>query len=216
MPELNVISASEADARENRGLGLHVTPTRNGCVSSAAPFFCDYAVQYLLADTALGRTEEDRKRLLYNGGLTIKTTLDLRMQRAADASVRAHVYPRDQAIGGLAMVEPGTGEVRALSQSRPMGANKRKGQTYLNYVVPAKYGDANGFQAGSTFKVFVLAAAIKQGIPLSTTIRSPQTISLANNTFKTCEGHLPAPTSGRPRTPPAPAPSTSTPAPSTR
>jgi membrane peptidoglycan carboxypeptidase len=190
MLELNVISKSEADRAMNRSIGLHVSPTRNGCVSSAAPFFCDYAVQYLLADKSLGKTEEDRKRLLYNGGLTIKTTVDLRMQRATDASVSAHVFPRDRAIGGLASVQPGTGEVRALSQSRPMGSNKRKGQTYLNYVVPAKYGDANGFQAGSTFKVFVLAAAIKQGIPLSTMIRSPQTISLANNTFKTCEGHL--------------------------
>jgi membrane peptidoglycan carboxypeptidase len=190
MAELNVISQSQADRVRDRGLGLKVTAARNGCVSSAAPFFCDYAVQYLLADKSLGKTEEDRKRLLYNGGLTIKTTVDLRMQRATDASVSSHVYPRDRAIGGLASVEPGTGEVRALSQSRPMGSNKRKGETYLNYVVPAKYGDANGFQAGSTFKVFVLAAAIKQGIPLSTMIRSPQTISLANNTFKTCQGHL--------------------------
>ena len=190
MLELNVISSSEAAKASERGLGLKVTPTRNGCVSSAAPFFCDFVVQYLLADRALGRTEEDRKRLLYNGGLTIKTTVDLRMQRATDASVRSHVYPRDRAIGGLASVEPGTGEVRALSQSRPMGGNKKKGQTYLNYVVPAKYGDANGFQAGSTFKVFVLAAAIKQGIPLSTMIPSPQTISLANSSFKTCNGHL--------------------------
>ena len=190
MLELNVISSSEAKKASERGLGLKVTPTRNGCVSSAAPFFCDYVVQYLLADRSLGRTEEDRKRLLYNGGLTIKTTVDLRMQRATDASVRSHVYPRDRAIGGLASVVPGTGEVRALSQSRPMGGNKKKGQTYLNYVVPAKYGDANGFQAGSTFKVFVLAAAIKQGIPLSTMIPSPQTISLVNSSFKTCGGHL--------------------------
>ena len=78
------------------------------------------------------------------------------------------MHPTDQAIGGLAMVEPGTGEVRALSQSRPMGCEQGAGETYLNYVVPRKYGDANGFQAGSTFKVFVLTAAIKQGIPLST------------------------------------------------
>ena len=40
--------------------------------------------------------------------------------------------------------------------------------------VPKKYGAANGFQAGSTFKVFVLASAINQGIPLSTTISSPR------------------------------------------
>jgi len=190
MLELNVISASEAEKAKNRKLGLKVTPVRNGCVSSQAPFFCNFVLEYLMADRALGKTREERKQLLYNGGLTIKTTIDLRMQRATDASVRKHVYPRDRAIGGLASVVPGTGEVRALSQSRPMGGDKRKGQTYLNYVVPAKYGDANGFQAGSTFKVFVLAAAIKQGIPLSTMIPAPQQVRLANNSFKDCDGQL--------------------------
>ena len=60
-----------------------------------------------------------------------------------------------------------------------MGADKAEGETYLNYVVPKEYGDANGFQAGSTFKVFVLAAAIKQGIPLSTPASTPpQTVSI--------------------------------------
>ena len=82
------------------------------------------------------RPSRTARRLLFSGGLTIKTTVDLRFQRAADASVRSHVNPTDQAIGGLAMVEPGTGEVRALAQSRPMGSDKKKGETYLNYVVP--------------------------------------------------------------------------------
>ena len=110
------------------------------------------------------------------------------MQKAADDSVSAHVFPTDQAIGGLAMVEPGSGDVRALAQSRPMGKDKLAGQTYLNYVVPKKYGDANGFQAGSTFKVFVLASAINQGIPLSTTINSPPEMNIPDEDFETCDG----------------------------
>lgn len=190
MAELNVVSGTEARQAQDAGLGLKVKAVRNGCVSSAAPFFCDYAIQYLLADKNLGKTTEDRRRLLYNGGLTIKTTVDLRFQRAADDSVSRHVYPTDNAIGGLAMVRPGTGDVRALAQSRPMGADAKKGQTFLNYVVPRKYGDANGFQAGSTFKVFVLAAAISQGVPLSTQISSPQTIDIPKSALSTCKGHL--------------------------
>ena len=190
MAQLNVISGSEARQAEGSPLGLRVTDVRNGCVSSAAPFFCDYAVQYLLADRDLGKTVEERRRLLYNGGLTIKTTVDLRFQRAADKSVRSHVFPTDQAIGGMAMVTPGTGAVRALSQSRPMGSDNKAGQTYLNYVAPKKYGDSNGFQAGSTFKVFVLASAISQGIPLSTKINSPQSVSIPPSTLRTCHGHV--------------------------
>jgi membrane peptidoglycan carboxypeptidase len=189
MADLNVVSQSEARTAEAQRLGLKVTATNNGCVSSPAPFFCDYAVQYLLADPSLGKTVDERRRLLFSGGLTIKTTIDLRYQRAADDSVRRHVHPTDQAIGGLAMVEPGTGQVRALSQSRPMGSDKKKGETYLNYVVPKKYGDANGFQAGSTFKAFVLSAAITQGIPLSTQISSPQTIAIPENRYRVCNGN---------------------------
>jgi membrane peptidoglycan carboxypeptidase len=190
MAQLNVISQSRARKVERLGLGLDVTQVRNGCTSSAAPFFCDFAIQYLLADRDLGKTVDDRRRLLFTGGLTIKTTIDLRDQRAADNSVRRHVHPTDQAIGGLATVQPGTGEVRSLAQSRPMGSDKRAGQTYLNYVVPRKYGDARGFQAGSTFKAFVLSAAITQGIPLSTSINAPQTISIPESRYRTCHGYL--------------------------
>jgi membrane peptidoglycan carboxypeptidase len=190
MAELNVISASEAAAATERGLGLKLTPSRNGCVSSIAPFFCDYVREYLVQDEGLGRTTEAREQLLTSGGLTIKTTLDPRFQRAADASVAEHVNPTDRAIGGLAMVEPRSGDVRALAQSRPMGRNKRAGQTFLNYVVPPEYGDANGFQAGSTFKVFVLTAAIRQGISLSTQISAPESISIPVNNYRGCDGPI--------------------------
>ena len=190
MADLSVIPHKKARRAMHMGLGLNVTPTRNGCVGTNGEFFCDYLRNYLEQDPALGRTVSDRRRLLDTGGLTIETTLDPRFQKAADAAIAAHVHPTDQAIGGLAMVEPGTGAVRALSQSRPMGADRAKGQTYLNYVVPKQYGDANGFQAGSTFKIFVLTAAIKQGIPLSTTINAPQTVSIPASTLRTCNGTL--------------------------
>jgi membrane peptidoglycan carboxypeptidase len=190
MAELNVISDSEAEQARGRRLGLKITPSRNGCVSSLAPFFCDYAREWLLTDPDLGRTPEERMQLINSGGLTIKTTLDPRFQRAADASVSEHVYPTDQAIGGLAMVVPRSGEVRALAQSRPMGRKKRDGETFLNYVVPAEYGDANGFQAGSTFKVFVLASAIRQGVSLSTQISAPQETVIPHSSYRDCDGPL--------------------------
>jgi membrane peptidoglycan carboxypeptidase len=153
-----------------------------------APFFCDYLQQYLLASPALGKTVDERRHRLYSGGLTITSTLDPRFQRAADRAVSQHVFPTDKAIGGMAMVQPGTGYVRALAQSRPMGRNKKKGQTFLNYVVPDKYGDSAGFQPGSTFKVFVLSQAIKMGIPLNTRINAPHTIEVNQSDFSICGG----------------------------
>jgi membrane peptidoglycan carboxypeptidase len=188
MAQLNVISQHTADKTKKQPLGLHPVQTPNGCVNSSAPFFCDYVVNYLEHDPALGKTPTARKKLLYTGGLTIHTTISLRDQRAADASVSKHVYPTNQAIGALAMIQPGTGDVKALSQSRPMGRDAKAGQTFLNYVVPQKYGDSAGFQPGSTFKAFVLAAAIKQGIPLSEMIDAPMAENIPMDQFRVCGG----------------------------
>ncbi len=193
MAELEVIPQQRADTVTQRNLGLDITPSRNGCVTSrVSPFFCDYVRRYLLADPGLGKTVEQRAQLLNEGGLTIKTTLDPAYQRSADAATSNAVYPTDQAIGGLAMVQPGTGEVRAISQSRPMGRDKAKGQTFLNYAVNTEYGDANGFQAGSTFKVFVLAAALEQGMSSGTSYNSPPRMDFAMNGFADCTGSYPS------------------------
>ena len=191
MAELGVIPEPAARKLSSRPLGLEVRKSRNGCLGSKAPFFCDYVRRYLLADRSLGKTTADRAQLINSGGLTIQTTLDLDHQRAADAATAASVFPKDQAIGALAMVEPGTGKVKAISQSRPMGRERKKGQTFLNYVVDSKYGDSNGFQAGSTFKVFVLAAALEQGLPPSTRFNAPEQIRIPQNEFQDCGGPYP-------------------------
>jgi membrane peptidoglycan carboxypeptidase len=193
LAQLNVLTQHKADQLKKKPLLLHPVATPNGCVNSSAPFFCDYVVNYLEQDPALGKTTAARKKLLYTGGLTIHTTVNMRDQRAADSSVHHHVFPTDQAIGALAMVQPGTGDVKAISQSRPMGSDAKSGQTYINYTVPTKYGDSAGFQPGSTFKAFVLAAAIKQGIPLSETIASPMQESIPMDQYRVCGGsHFPS------------------------
>ncbi len=186
MAQLSVITDEQAEKAKDRKLGLKVQDSPNGCVNSPAQFFCDFVVRWLKTDEALGETPQERERLIFNGGLTIKTTIDMRYQQAAQSSVTSQVFKDDQAIGALALVEPGTGNVKALAQSRPMG--KGKGQTFLNYTVPKIYGDANGFQPGSTFKAFVLAAAIKQGIPLNRTFPAPNPGAFPLNRFETCDG----------------------------
>jgi len=188
MAELKEITPKVARRAVAAPLGLRVTETPNGCVNTVAPFFCDYVQAYLLNSEALGKTRTAREEQLLTGGLTIRTTIDLRMQRAADTAVRERVNPTDNAIGGIAMVEPGTGKVRALAQSRPMGRDSKSGETYLNYLVPESLGGAAGFQPGSTFKSFVLATALKQGLPLSTTFDAPQTYVVEEGTVQNCDG----------------------------
>lgn len=189
MLELHLVSARDAREVKKSELQLKKNDVANGCVNTKAPWFCDYLFRYLVQDKDLGKTEDARKSLILGGGLTIKTTLDMRYQRGADQAVQSQVYATDQAIGGLAMVEPGTGYVRALAQSRPMGDREKKGETYINYTVPKRYGDSNGFQPGSTFKAFVLAAAINDQVPLNTVIDSPSPYVAQLGDFKTCNGN---------------------------
>jgi len=191
MAELNVLEPAVASRLAAKPLGLKVSSSRNGCLGTKAPFFCDYLRRYLMSDKSLGKTAADRAQLINGGGLTIKTTVDLDYQRAADNAAEASVRPRDQAIGALAMVKPGSGDVLAIAQSRPMGRERKLGETFLNYVVDSKYGDSNGFQAGSTFKVFVLAAALEQGLPTSTRFNAPEQVNIPQNEFMDCDGPYP-------------------------
>lgn len=186
MAELSVITDRQAEKTKARTLGLDVQKKERGCVNSAAQFFCEYVIAWLKKDPALGDTPRERWRLIENGGLTITTSIDMRMQSATQDSVSAHVFPHEGVIGAMALVEPGTGEVKALAQSRSLG--KGPGQTFLNYTVPKEYGNASGFQPGSTFKTFVLAAAINQGIPLNKTYSVPAQAFIPENEFETCDG----------------------------
>ena len=193
MAQLGAITQEQADRTKNRSLGLKPKKANNGCVNSQVPLFCSYALNYLYTDPSLGRTADQRRHLVRNGGLTIQTTVDLRYQRAATNAAQNRVKQTDPAIGSLAMVEPGTGEVRAIAQSRPVGRRKNKGETFLNFAVPKQYGNSNGFQAGSTFKVFVLAEAIRKGVPLSRTYNSPNETTFNFSDYENCPG---APTFG--------------------
>lgn len=142
---------------------LNVTPFENGCPISSHPFFCDYVLQSLRTDPVFGPDAATRDQLLRNGGLVIRTTLDLRAQEAADRTVKSYIPPKDPSrkAAALTMVRPGTGEIMAMAQNRAWGT-KGRGKTAVNYNVGRAHNGIIGLQAGSTFKAFVLAAALHQ------------------------------------------------------
>jgi membrane peptidoglycan carboxypeptidase len=175
MAQLGIIDAAQRARSAAEGPGIKVTTVKSGCEAPgvSAPFFCDYVRRYLEdgpAGAALGGTRQERQERLLAGGLTIRTTLDPKVQRAAQQAVDAQV-PAGDPSGAAAVadtVEPGTGAVRAMAVDRRYGNNK--GETKVNYAI----GETRGFQGGSTFKVFVLARALQMGIPPSLTLYAPQ------------------------------------------
>ncbi|MBC7633705.1 transglycosylase domain-containing protein [Aeromicrobium sp.] len=188
MGRLGKITPAESEKLQAQPLGLKITKYPNGCVSSKASFSCDYIRRYLLTQNALGPTVADRQRNLLRGGLTIKSNIDIRMQKASNTAVTKTVKPTDRAIAAMALVEPGTGKVRAVAQSRPMGRSKKKGQSFINFTVPRRYGESGGFPAGSTFKMFTVAAALKSGIDVGQTFNSPPKLTIPAGSYYDCEG----------------------------
>ncbi|TCM49212.1 penicillin-binding protein [Kribbella sp. VKM Ac-2568] len=189
MQELNVISAKQAtDAIKTPVINpAKIQPVPNGCANSKYPFYCEYIVSKLLENPAFGKTAKARDHYIKTAGILVKTSLDPRIQAAAQKSINEHSKPTDQAIAAVTMIEPGTGVVKAMAQSRPYGAGKN--HTAYNYNVEKSYaGGYGGFQNGSTMKAFTIAAAIQQGFPLNHRIQSPPTINLSGKKFSTCTG----------------------------
>ena len=167
MAELGIVSAAQAGKAKRADFNRDaVTTTGNGCQGTDYPFLCDYAYRSLAQTPSLGRTVAEREDRIKRGGLTITTAIDPGTQDTVQHAVSKVVGPTDPLISAMDMIQPGTGLIVAMAQSRPVMGNKdKKGQTYWNYSVSPEMGGAQGFQAGSTFKAFTAAAALEQGIP---------------------------------------------------
>ncbi|HEX3002752.1 MAG TPA: transglycosylase domain-containing protein [Angustibacter sp.] len=175
MLQTGKITQKQHDAAVKSKLGLKIKPAGNGCDGSKYPFFCNYVYRQVLTNKAFGATEQARRTLVFRGGLTIQTTLDPTMQAAAEKAVAKRVAARNKSnvAAAISVVEPSTGAVRAMAQSRPYGRDTKKGQTVVNYNVDNPLGGGNGFQTGSTFKAFTLAAALAEGKALNSTLDAP-------------------------------------------
>src|ERR671936_96923 len=84
-------------------------------------------------------------RKVFGGGLNVQTTIDLRLQKLARKAIESVLTEPGGPSAALVAVRPRTGEILAVQGER---------------------------QAGSAFKPFVLAAALKQGIAPSTVFAS--------------------------------------------
>ncbi|MFH9012577.1 transglycosylase domain-containing protein [Streptomyces sp. NPDC017943] len=173
MAEVGDISGAQAAKAMEAPLGLKVSKPKNGCITAVkgGGFFCDYVREVFLTDPVFGKTRKQRAKVWNQGGLTIRTTLDPQAQDAAQNSIRDHVYKSDEVATAATVVQPGTGKILAMGQSRPYGF--KKNETQINLSVDQAMGGGMGYQPGSTFKPIVAAAALEDGMPANKVYSSP-------------------------------------------
>jgi len=136
-----------------------------------AGHFVEQVKQFILDNRAFGDTRAERRRLLFQGGLRVETTIDLRLQKLAeDAVARILVDPANDPAASLVAIDPSTGNVVAY-----VG-----GRDFFGDTATAKFDLASQAhrQSGSAFKPFALAAALEAGIPLSREYDAPGEIEL--------------------------------------
>lgn len=112
--------------------------------ATKAPYFIEYLKEQLVKLYG-----ED---MVYRGGLRVTTTLDLRMQTAAETAVAKTLDRKSDPSAALVALDPKTGEILAMVGGRDF--------TKQQYNVAVQ----GHRQSGSAFKPFVLVTALAQGV----------------------------------------------------
>src|SRR5579859_521324 len=196
MLEHGYINKQQHDDAVKTPMQTKVNSPKQGCQYAAqAQYFCDYVYHQLLNDPAYGADEDARALKLSRGGLTIKTTLDPRLQGPAQEQVdsTAGANNGDWPWGAsLVTVQPGTGKVVAMAQNTRMLPGQ--GLNYVTtYNINVDKTDANGnalgglggMQPGSTMKPVTLTAWLNEGKPTNQVVNAAQRRYGVNYPWKT-------------------------------
>ncbi len=185
-----MISQEEHDKAVAEPIKTKITPPSTGCqTAGAASFFCTYVVNTILTSKEFGTSRSERLANLNTKGWRIYTTLDLDLQRKAQAAVNYYVpqKPGYADVGAASTsLQVGTGRVLTMVQNKTFKANGARNRTRfsaVNYNVNELLGAGAGFQPGSTFKAFTMIGWLKSGHTLNQTVNgNGRSIPLSNFT----------------------------------
>jgi penicillin-binding protein 1A len=107
------------------------------------PYFFDYVEQELIGQFGAATVRQ--------GGLKIETTIDPKLQKIAERSVKDNL-PSGGPSGAIAVLDTRTGEIRAMASTESYAESK------FNRAAQARR------QPGSTAKTWVLAAFLLEGV----------------------------------------------------
>ncbi|PWU44497.1 glycosyl transferase [Micromonospora globispora] len=192
MARLGYMSPDAAAAAKAEPIQLRLTNPPNDCASidkkyTSWGFYCDYLKNWWSSQPAFGENRLERMDKLRRGGYRIVLAIDPKIQESAEKNVGAKENTGSPFANGIVVAEPGTGRIKAmavnrnysldLSENGPSSnpeADPKTKANYPNTVAPLLGGGTlPGYQAGSTFKIFPMLAALNSGMTLSTAYNSP-------------------------------------------
>ena len=169
MAEQGYITPAQEVEAAAAPLGLAPAPApRRGCAeASVGAYVCDFVQKYVTQRLEISQQE------LEHGGYVIQTTLDPELQRAGDSAVVNTLALGDTRAATFTAVQPGTGHLLAMSVNRIFGYDPNDPtQESFNLNEAANRG------AGSTYKVFVAAAALARGYSTEYTLPRAEPLRL--------------------------------------
>jgi penicillin-binding protein 1A len=134
-------------------LRADVTPPQED-KSDPDPYFTSWVRQQVVDKLGGGQVGA---RQAFEGGLTIKTTLDVKLQDAAERAIQQWLAWKDGPRASMVVLDNTNGEVRAMVGGDDYGAK------------PFNLATQGQRQPGSAFKPFVLAQALTDGISPNST-----------------------------------------------
>ena len=162
-------------------LVLKMVAARKALPAAHSPLtahFVDYIEQYI--------KQRYGEQVLYEGGLTITTTLDLTTQATADRWVKSgvNVYAkRGVNTGAMLVMNPADGEILAMVGSADYNNAAIRGQINLTGMDPLGWRGV-----GSSFKVYTYGAALQAGLVTPASLLNDQAGTIGGHAFSDWDG----------------------------
>ncbi|MEA2459189.1 MAG: penicillin-binding protein, partial [Thermoleophilaceae bacterium] len=155
MADSGYITQDEATNATTKPVHLH--PTKRFS-TRREPYFFDYVQEQLI--------EKYGAAVYRKGGLKIYTTVDPALQKAGRAAIDSHLYLKSDPSAAIVTIDPATGYIKAMASSG------RYNDRTFNLAAQGHR------QPGSSFKPFVLTAAVLQGADPNKTIYVSKPVDL--------------------------------------
>jgi penicillin-binding protein 1A len=175
MVSAGYLSPRQADSARAQKLSFQ---TGSASSSARGAYFVEY-VRRLLKDTYHLSDQQ-----ILTGGLRISTTLDLRLQDAAEAAVSSTLDKADDPQAALVAMET-DGSIRAMVGGRD--TSSLQAAQGFNYAAQ-KSGANGGRQPGSAFKPFTLADFIESGYSVDSTFQGPPAVVVTSRQCQNLDG----------------------------